>query len=66
VDYENGVNYVKDIYKSAFGISEKRINKMFKQSSTSKLKFYSWITAIAFLLSCTSFITVVIILCVAY
>jgi hypothetical protein len=65
-DFELAMNYVKGIYKSAFGLSQKRIDKMFNSKSAKKLKFIGWTVAITFLLSCLSFIAVVIILCVAY
>lgn len=65
-DFEFAMNYVKGIYKSAFGLSQKSIDKMFSSNSAKKLKFFGWTVAITFLLSCLSFITVIIILCVAY
>ena len=65
-DFEFAMKYVKDVYQKAFGLSEKRIDKMFNAKNSAKLKFFGWTTAIAFLISCLSFIAVVIILCAAY
>jgi hypothetical protein len=65
-DFEFGMNYVKSIYKTAFGFSQKRIDKIFTEQTPTKLKIYGWITLISFLLCCLSFIAVIIILCAAY
>ena len=65
-DFEMAMIYVRDTFKKAFGLSEKMIDKMFKSTSASKLKLYGRITAIAFFLSCLSFIAVIIILTALY
>lgn len=65
-DFEFAITYVKGIYKTAFGLSQKRIEKLFNSKSTKKLKLWGWTTAVTFLLACLSFITVVIILSAAY
>lgn len=65
-DFELAMTYVKDIYKAAFGLSQKRIDKLFNTSTVQKLKFFGWTVTILFLLSCLTFIAVVIILCIAY
>lgn len=65
-DFELAMRYAKDVYKEAFGLSEKRINKMQTSSATRKLKFFGWTLTIAFLLSCLSFIAVIIILTVLF
>ena len=65
-DFELGMNYVKSIYKDAFGFSEKRIGKLFRPHTPSKLKIFGWASTISFLLCCLSFISVIVILCIAY
>lgn len=65
-DFELAMTYIKDIYKTAFGLSQKKVDKLFNSNTTKKLKFFGWMAAIMFLLSCLSFVTVVIILCVVY
>lgn len=65
-DYEFGMNYVKNIYKSAFGLSEIQINRIFNSNSAKRLKLFGWVTAITFMLSCLSFIAVIVILCIEY
>jgi hypothetical protein len=65
-DFEIAISYVKNVYKNAFGLSQKRVDRFFSSNSTKKLKFFAWTSAIMFLLSCLSFITVVIILCIVY
>jgi hypothetical protein len=65
-DFELGLNYAKDTFKKAFGLSEKKADKLFKQTTVSLFNIFCSITTIAFLLSCISFILVIIILCAAY
>lgn len=65
-EYEFAINYVKKTYKEAFGLSDKRINKLFNSNTARKLKISGWTTAIAFFISCLSFIAVVVILCIAF
>lgn len=65
-DFEFAMNYVRGIYKSAFGLSQKKIDKLFNADTAENLKFYGRTVAITFFLSCLSFISVVIILCIKY
>jgi hypothetical protein len=65
-EYEFAMNYVKKTYKEAFGLSDKRINKLFNSNTARKLQISGWTTAIAFFISCLSFITVIVILCIAF
>jgi hypothetical protein len=65
-EFEFAMNYVKDVYKTAFGLSQKQIDVLFNLDTSKKLKFYGWAVTIMFILSCLSFIAVVIILCVVY
>lgn len=65
-DFEFAMKYVKNVYQNAFGLSEKRIDKIFNSKTSLKLKLFGWTTAITFFLSCLSFIAVVFILCITY
>lgn len=65
-DFEFAMQYVKDTYKTAFGLSDKRIEKLFKSSSAKKLKLWGWAVVFAFLISCLTFIAVLVILTVLY
>jgi hypothetical protein len=65
-DFELGLNYAKNTFKEAYGLTDKKADKLFKPTNSSLFKIYGSITTIAFLLSCLSFISVIIILCVAY
>jgi len=65
-EFEFAMNYAKDTYQKAFGLSDKIANKMFQPNSSKKFKLFGKLTTISFLISCLSFITVVIIMCVKY
>jgi hypothetical protein len=65
-DFELAMDYVKGVYKSAFGLSDKRVEKLFSSNTSGKLKFFGWATTITFLVSCVSFIAVIIILCIDF
>jgi hypothetical protein len=65
-EFEFSIKYVKDVYRSAFGWSEKRIEKVFNTQVAEKLRFWGLTVSIAFLVSCLSFITVLILLTVLY
>lgn len=65
-EYDLAIKYVKQTFKEAFGLSDKKTDKLFKPKTAKKLKFYGWSTAIAFIVSCLSFISVVIILCINF
>ena len=65
-EYEFAMDYAKDTYQKAFGLSHKRIDKLFNSNTPFKLKLYGWITSISFFISCATFIAVIIILCSKY
>ena len=65
-DYEAGISYVKETYKNAFGISEKKVDKLFEKNSSKPLKISGFITSLALIISCLAFFLVIIILCIAY
>jgi hypothetical protein len=65
-EYDFAIKYVKNTYKEAFGLSDKRIDKLFNSNTAKRLKFYGWTTAIAFFISCLTFIAVIIILCLNF
>jgi len=65
-EFEFAMKYVKKTYKEAFGYSDKKIDKLFNSNTAKKLKIYGWTTAIAFFISCLSFIAVIIILCIEF
>lgn len=65
-DFEFGMDYVKDVYKTAFGLSKKRIAKIFQSNYANKLKIFGLITSISLTISILSFISVLIILCITY
>lgn len=65
-EFEFAMKYVKTTYKEAFGLSDKKIDKLFNSNTAKKLKVYGRTTAIAFFISCLTFISVVVILCIKF
>ncbi|WP_461639192.1 hypothetical protein [Labilibaculum euxinus] len=65
-EYEFAMNYAKDTYKEAFGLSNKSAERMFQPNSSKRFKLFGRLTSFSFLISCLSFIAVVIILCIKY
>jgi hypothetical protein len=65
-DFEIAVEYAKDTYQKAFGLSAKKIDKIFNSSSAFWLRVYSKVTSVAFLISCISFVAVLVLICVKY
>ncbi len=65
-EYDFSINYVKSIYKDAFGFSDKKIEKLFKSKTAIKLKIFGRITTVAFFVSLLTFISVLIILCLNF
>lgn len=61
-EYAFALEYTKETFIKGFGINEKQYNKAFSSNTGSRLKYYRNLTGFAFLLSCLSFIVVVIIL----
>lgn len=65
-EYKLSFDYAKKVYKDAFGLTSKKVNKLFNSNTSKKFKLYGWITTIALLISCLSFLIVVLILCIKY
>jgi hypothetical protein len=66
-DFTNAMEFVKDTYKKAFGLSDKKTNSLFSKShSATLLKIFGWITTVSFLICCGTFIAVILILCTQY
>ena len=65
-EYEFSMNYVKSTFKQAFGLSEKKLNKLFNRNASKKLKLFGWLTAITFIINCLAFTSVIIIMCIKY
>lgn len=65
-EFEFAMSYAKDTYKEAFGLSDKIAERMFQPNSSKRFKLFGRLTSISFLISCLSFIAVVIILCIKY
>lgn len=65
-DYQLAISYAKDTLQKAYKIPNKEIEKAFNGEKDGNHKFWGWLTAIGFSLCCLSFITVIIILAVAY
>lgn len=65
-EFEFAMDHSKDTFKKAFGLSDKVANRMFKPNSSRKFRLFGLLTTIAFLISCLSFIAVVVILCIKY
>jgi hypothetical protein len=66
IEYEFAKNHVKEIYKDAFGISDKTAGKIFRPHNPRKFKLYGWVTAIALLVSVFTFTAVLIVLCLVF
>lgn len=65
-EHEYALSYIKDVYKRAFGFSDKQLNNLFKIKSAKKFKVLSRLTGFFFLLTCLSFISVLVILYCSY
>ncbi len=65
-DFELAIEYTKDTFQKAFGLSKERVDTLFADNAHIKLKVAAWITTVSFFLSCLSFVVVIIILCIAY
>lgn len=65
-EFKFAMDYAKGIYEDAFGISAKVADKMFEPNSSFRFKLFCWLTSIFFFISCITFISVVIILCIKY
>jgi hypothetical protein len=65
-EYEFAMNYSICVFKDAFGLSDKQVEKIKKPRTSKNMRLYSKITAIAFFISCSSFVSVITILCVKY
>jgi hypothetical protein len=65
-DYDLGMTYIKDVYKNALGISQKRIDKIAESYSAKSFQISGFITTSSLIISLLSFISVLIILCIVY
>ncbi|QCX01412.1 hypothetical protein FGM00_15335 [Aggregatimonas sangjinii] len=66
-EYKTADKYVKNIFKTAFGFSDKKINKIFSENNDSfYFKLWSWICGISIAICLISFITVLILLALNY
>lgn len=66
-EYNYSIEYIKDIYKDAFGLKQKTINKLFQENKNSfYLKLYGVISTCSFIISVGAFIAVLIILIANY
>lgn len=66
-EYQYADEYIKGIYKTAFGLSDKQFSKIFSQNRDSiYLKIYSWITLISIIIYLITFISVILILALNY
>ena len=66
-EYQYADDYMKSVYKTAFGLSDKQINKLFgKNKDSFYLKLWSWICVISIAICLITFISVIIILAVNY
>ena len=66
-EYNYADEYMKDVYKTAFGFSDKKINKIFNENKDSfYLKIWSWISVISIIICIVSFISVILTLALSY
>lgn len=66
-DYQYADEYIKRVYKRAFGLSDKQINKLFSKNKDSFcLKLWSWVSIISIAISLLTFISVILILALNY
>lgn len=66
-EYHYADEYMKGVYKTAFGLSDKQINKLFSQNKDSfYLKMWSWISVISITICLIAFISVILILALNY
>jgi hypothetical protein len=66
-EYIYADEYMKRVYKTAFGLSDKQINKLFSQNKDSfYLKMWSWICVISIAVCLITFVSVILILAMNY
>ena len=66
-EYLTADKYVKNVFQTAFGFSDKKIERIFsKNNDTSKLKLWSWICGISIAICLICFVVVLIILALNY
>ena len=65
-DYDLAVEFAKDTIQKAYGFSKLKVDKIFNDNSSAKLKIAGYVTRFSFLISCLTFVAVIIILCAAY
>ncbi len=67
ISFDNGIAYVKMVYKKSFGLSDKKINKLFDNGhSIITYKILSWLTFIMLFVSFISFLSVIILFTINY
>ena len=66
-EYQYADKYMKTVYKTAFGLSDKEIDKLFSQNNDSfYLKMWSWISVLSIAICLITFVSVIIILTINY
>lgn len=66
-DYENGVNYLRSLYRDTFGWSDNQIDKNLEATNDIlSLKTYGWISTISISICIISFVSVLILLAYYY
>lgn len=66
-EYEYANNYIKDVFKNAFGFTDKKINKIFSENNNSfYLKLWTRICQISISICLISFVIVILILAFYY
>jgi hypothetical protein len=66
-EYLYADEYMKTVYKTAFGLSDREINKLFSDKNHSfYLKMWSWISVISITVCLLTFVSVIILLAVNY
>lgn len=65
-DYESAIKYVDDIHKKAFGLSDKKIERIKNVNHAKLFNIYQIITFCGFVISCLTFIFVIILLTILY
>ena len=65
-EYEFTIDYVQDVYANAFGISKDKIKKTLNKNSSKYFNLYGKISSISSIISCFSFMFVIILLAIIY
>lgn len=65
-EYEFTMDYVQDVYANAFGISKDKIKKILDKSPSKYFNIYGKISSITFIVSCFTFMFVIVLLAILY